>query len=181
MFSDFRNPHPKYYNAVLYSPDLYDWTFLDHVLNPRVNGGDLEVVRYGNRFVGMTELTGSDQSGLGVWNMQAVPWQGPKNEFGAFFFYDNEGNKSFQIRDDAGTPRLRTYQGYDFSIEANHDGNRELIISSQEVRVGSGSQLSLEDTDRQTLSGDLTLSFYDPQTQFIDPGGRRELLHSLAN
>ena len=66
MFSDFRNPHPKYHNAVLYSPDLYDWTFLDHVLNPRVNGGDLEVVRYGNRFVGMTELTGSDQSGLGL-------------------------------------------------------------------------------------------------------------------
>lgn len=67
----------------------------------------------------------------------------------------------------------------DYVIDQDGSGNLELrdadgnVIwqAEQDQTFGFVSHLALLDTNRQTLSGDLTLAATDAQVQNIDPGG----------
>jgi hypothetical protein len=69
LFFDRVESHPAYRIGLAASRDLDTFEVISDAINPDAKGGDICISRYQDQYVGMTEYTGSGESGVGKWRV----------------------------------------------------------------------------------------------------------------
>lgn len=75
MFCDYTVSHPTYWVALARSDDLTTWEIIDprFTADTGIRGADFDVVDTGDHLIALSEFTGADILGVGVWQLDKRP------------------------------------------------------------------------------------------------------------